>query len=317
MAVLLTYCVQLGLFPVLWCLTVWLYKFNSSNFLIHVSSGFPLNSMVGRIVNFGIVVGKRRVVKIISLERNFAVSFLTCLYICCSVAQPVCLFVTPWTTGVTRSLKSLLQHHNLKASILRNSAFCYGPALTSIHNYWKTIALAIGTFVGKVRSLLFNMLFVKGFLPRSKHLLIYAYIYYCCSVAQSCLTLWPHGLQHTRLPWPSPSPWVCSNSCPLSQWCHPTISSSVVPFSSCPQSFPASGTFAESSLHIRWPKYWSFSLSTSNAYSGLISFRIDWLDFLEVQGILKSLLSTTAQKHQFFGIQPSLWSNSHIHTWLL
>ena len=190
MAVLLTYCVQLGLFPVLWCLTVWLYKFNSSNFLIHVSSCFPLNSMVGLIVNFRIVVGKRRVVKIISLERKFAVSFLTCLCICCSVAQSLWFFVTPWTTGVTRSLKSLLQHHNLKASILRNSAFCYGPALTSIRNYWKTIALAIGTFVGKVRSLLFSMLFVKAFFPRSKRLLIYAYICYCCSVMSDSMTPW-------------------------------------------------------------------------------------------------------------------------------
>ena len=65
----------------------------------------------------------------------------------------------------------------------------------------------------------------------------------CCLVTKSCPTLQPHGLQHTRLPCPSPSPWVCSNSCPLSQWCHPTISSSVAFSSSCPQSFPASGLF--------------------------------------------------------------------------
>ena len=160
--------------------------------------------MVGLILNFRRVVGKRRVVKITSLERNFAVPFLTCLHICCSVAQSVWLFVTPWTTGVTRALKSLLQHHNLKSSILQNLAFFYGPALTSIHNYWKTVALAIGTFIGKVTSLLFNMLFVKAFLPRSKCLLIYAYICYCCWVAQSCLTQWPmdcrtpgsHDLHH-------------------------------------------------------------------------------------------------------------------------
>ena len=90
-----------------------------------------------------------------------------------------------------------------------------------------------------------------------------------------------HGLQHSRLPCPSPSPRVCSNSCPLSQWCHPTISSSVIPFSSCPQSFLASGSFPkESALHIRWPKYWSFSfsISPSNEYSGFFSFRIDWFD---------------------------------------
>ena len=99
-------------------------------------------------------------------------------------------------------------------------------------------------------------------------------------------SLQPHGLQHARPPCPSPTPKVYSNSCPLSQWCHPTISSSVVPFSSRLQSFPASF------LCIRWLKYWnfSFSFSPSNEYSGLISFRMDWLDPLEVQGTLKSLL---------------------------
>ena len=73
----------------------------------------------------------------------------------------------------------------------------------------------------------------------------------CCSVAQLCPTVPPHGLQHTQLPRPSPSPGACSNSCPLSQFCHPTISSSVIPFSSCPQSFPASGSFLERYLHGR------------------------------------------------------------------
>ena len=106
-------------------------------------------------------------------------------------------------------------------------------------------------------------------------------------------SLQPHGLQHTRLPCPSPSPRACSNSHPLSQWCPLTISSSVVPVSSCPQSFPASqGLSSELAIHIRWPKYWSFSfsISPSNEYSGLISFRIDWFDLLAVQGTLKSLL---------------------------
>ena len=79
------------------------------------------------------------------------------------------------------------------------------------------------------------------------------------SVAQLCLTLWPHESQHTRPPCPSPTPGVHSDSRPLSLWCHPTISSSVVPFSSCPQSLPASVFSNESTLHIRWPKYWSFS----------------------------------------------------------
>ena len=116
------------------------------------------------------------------------------------------------------------------------------------------------------------------------------------SVHFSCLvvsdSLQPHGLQHASLPCPSPLPRVYSNSCPLSRWCHPTISSSVVPFSSCLQSFPASGFLSESVLRIRWPKYWSFSfnINPSHIYSGLISFRMDWLDLLAVQGTLKSLL---------------------------
>ena len=121
-------------------------------------------------------------------------------------------------------------------------------------------------------------------------------------------SLWPHGLQHARLPCPSPTPGVHSNSCPLSRWCHPAISSSVVPFSSCLQSFPASGSFSsESVLLIRWPKYWSFSfsISPSNEYSGLISFRMDWFALLAVQGTLTSLL----QHHGWFkGINSSALS---------
>ena len=99
-------------------------------------------------------------------------------------------------------------------------------------------------------------------------------------------SLQPHESQHTRPPCPSPTPGVHPNSYAYSRWCHPTISSSVVPFSSCPQSLPASESFSnESTLHMRWPKYWSFSLSVSpsNEYPGLISFRMDWLDLLTVQ----------------------------------
>ena len=106
-------------------------------------------------------------------------------------------------------------------------------------------------------------------------------------------SLRPHRLQHARLPWPPPTLGAYSNSCPLSRWCHPTISSSVVPFSFLPSIFPSIRGFCkESVLHIRWPNCWnfSFSISPSNEYSGLISFRIDGLDLLAVQGTLKSLL---------------------------
>ena len=102
-------------------------------------------------------------------------------------------------------------------------------------------------------------------------------------------SLRPHGLQHTRLPCPLPTTGAYSNSCPLTRWCHPTISSSVVPFNLSQHQ----GLFSsESALRIRWQKYWhfSFSISPSNEYSGLISFKIEWFDLLAVQGTLKSLL---------------------------
>ena len=118
------------------------------------------------------------------------------------------------------------------------------------------------------------------------------------SVTQSGPTLQPHQVQHARPPCPSPIPGVYSNSCPSSGWCHPAISS-VVPFSSCHQSLPASGSFSnESTLCIRWPKYWSFSfnISPSNEHPGPISFRMDWLDLLAVRGTLKSLLQHHSSK---------------------
>ena len=104
-------------------------------------------------------------------------------------------------------------------------------------------------------------------------------------------SLRPLEPQHARPPCPSPMPGVHPNPCPLSRWRHPAISSSVIPFSSCPQSFPASGSFPMSQLfYIRWPTYWSFSfsISPSNEHPGVISFRMDWLDLLAVQETLKS-----------------------------
>ena len=109
----------------------------------------------------------------------------------------------------------------------------------------------------------------------------------------------PHGLQHARLPYPSPIPGACSNSCPWSRWCHPTISSSVIPIRVFSK---------ESVLCIRWPKYWSFSfsISPSNEYSGLIFFTIDWLDLLAVHGALKSLLQHHSSEASIFWQGPSL-----------
>ena len=127
-------------------------------------------------------------------------------------------------------------------------------------------------------------------------------------------SLRPHEPQHTRPPCPSPTPRVHPNPCPSSQWCHPTISSSVVPFSSLPSIFPSIRVFSnKSALHMRWPKYWSFSfnISSSSEHPGLISFRMDWLDILAVQGTLKSLLqhhsskASILQRSAFFIVQMS------------
>ena len=131
-------------------------------------------------------------------------------------------------------------------------------------------------------------------------------------------SLQPHRLQHFRLPCPSPSPWACSNSCPLSQWCHPTISSSGVPFSACLLSFPPSGSFLMSQLFTSGGQ-------TIGSSGSVLPMNIqDWFPLgltglisLQSKGLSRVFSNTTVQKHQFFGDQPSLWSNSHIPTWLL
>ena len=130
--------------------------------------------------------------------------------------------------------------------------------------------------------------------------------------------LQPHGLQHARLPRPSPTPRACSKSCPSSRWCHPTISSSVVPFSSCLQSLPASGYFPMSRQFFTSGGQ-SIGVSIS---ASVLSMNIqDWfplelsgLIFLLSKGLSRIFSNATVQKHQFFGAQLSLWSNSHIHT---
>ena len=119
---------------------------------------------------------------------------------------------------------------------------------------------------------------------------------FSCSVVSDFW--WPHGRQHARLPCPSLSPWACSNSCPLSQWCCLTISSSIAPLL-LPSIFPSIRVFSsESALCIRWLKYWSFSfsISPSSEYTALISFRIDWFDLLAVHGTLKSPHSSQHQR---------------------
>ena len=126
------------------------------------------------------------------------------------------------------------------------------------------------------------------------------------SVAQSCPTLWFHRLQHARPPYPSPTPRACSNSCPLSQWCHPTISSSVIPFCSCLRSFPASGSFLVSQFFASG----GLSIGVSASTSVLPMNIQDWfplgLTGLQFKGLSRVFSNTTVQKHQFFGAHLSL-----------
>ena len=140
---------------------------------------------------------------------------------------------------------------------------------------------------------------------------------FSCSVVSDSLR--PHGLQHTRLPCPSATPGAYSNSCPLSQWCQPTIIL-CCPLLLLPSIFSSIKVFSsESALRIRWPEYWSFSfrISPFNEYSGLISFGLTGLISLQFKGLSGVFSSITVWKHRFFSTQPSLWSNSHICTWLL
>ena len=148
--------------------------------------------------------------------------------------------------------------------------------------------------------------------------LFFASVQFSCSVVSN--SLWPHGLQHARPACPSPTPGVYSNSHPLSRWCHTTISSSVLPFSSCLQSFPAWRSFQMSQFCSSGGQSAGVSASAS-----VLPMNIqDWFP-LGSTGLISLLSkrlsrvfsSTTVQKHQFFRAQLSLWPNSHIHMWLL
>ena len=133
-------------------------------------------------------------------------------------------------------------------------------------------------------------------------------------------SLWPHGLQHARPPCSSPTPRVYSNSCPVSRGCHPTISSSVVPFSSCFQSFPASGSFQMSQFFTSSGQSTGHSASTSVLPMNTQDwFPLGWTGWISLQskGLSRVFSNTTVQKHQFFCTQLSLQSNSHIYTQLL
>ena len=133
-------------------------------------------------------------------------------------------------------------------------------------------------------------------------------------------SLWLHESQHARPPCPSPTPWVHPNSCASSRWCHPAISSSVIPFSSCPQPFPASGSFPVSQLFTSCGQSIGVSTSTSVLPMNTQDWSpLGWTGWISLQskGLARVLSNTIVQKHKFFGTKLSSQSNSHIHTWPL
>ena len=140
-------------------------------------------------------------------------------------------------------------------------------------------------------------------------------VQFSCSVMSD--SLWPHELQHARPPCPSPTPRVHSNSCPSSRWCHPAISSSVVPFSSCPQSLPASGSFPMSQFFASGGQ--SIGVSASAPKNTQDWSPLGWTGWISLQskGLSRVFSNTTVQRHQFFHAQLYSKSSSHIHTWLL
>ena len=149
------------------------------------------------------------------------------------------------------------------------------------------------------------------------HIAFSQLVQFSCSVVSNSLRL--HESQHARPSCLTPTPGVYPNLCPLSQWCHPAISSSLVPFSSCPQSLPASGSFPMSQLFAWGGQIIGVSASTSVLPMNTQDWSLGWTGWisLESKGLSRVFSNTTVQKHQFFGTQLSSQPNSHIHTWLL
>ena len=198
------------------------------------------------------------------------------------------------------------------AYTVTNSVFCM---CVKVHMFWKITITTVDIFCGLLcvthNTWRRKWQPIPVFLPGKSHgrrnLVGYSLVQFSCSVVSDSLE--SHGPQHARPPCPSPAPGVCSNSSPSSRWCHPTISSSVVPFSSCLQSLPASGYFPMSQLFTSGGQSigsFSVNISPSNEYPGLTSFV--WTGWISLQsnGLSRVFSSTTVQKHQFFGAQLSL-----------
>ena len=180
-----------------------------------------------------------------------------------------------------------------------------------------SLTVFCSTILQQIPDISFYIIAFVNILVTSSNCKNFSSVQFSHSVMSSSLQ--PHESQHARPPCPSPTPGVHSDSHPSSQWCHPAISSSVIPFSSCPLSLPASESSNESNPLMRWPKYWSFSFSIIPSKEIPGWSPSEWTGWISLQskGLSRVFSNTTVQKHQFFCAQPSSQSNSHIHTWLL
>ena len=205
-------------------------------------------------------------------------------------------------------------HGILQARILEWVAFPFSEDLPDPRIRLGYPALQADSFPtepsGKPHVYVYQFLIIQWGVCTHTHTHTHIHIYQFSSVAQLCSTLLRHHrLQHARLPCPSPTPGAYSDSCPLSQWCHPTISSSVIPFSSCPQSFSASGSFWISQFFTSGGQSIGVSASTSVLPMNTQDWSpLGWTGWISLQskGLSRVFSSTTVQKHQFFGTQLSL-----------
>ena len=200
------------------------------------------------------------------------------------------------------------------------SSMIFSGALLLFKSIHCNLKIADGIISLSISTINFGLLQLLHIISVINRLLKFAFnsVQFSCSVVSDSLR--PHEPQHARPPCPSPTPRVCSNSRPSSRWCHPAISSSVVPFSPCPQSLPASGSFTTSQLFTWGGQSIGVSASASvlpmNTQDWSPLGRAGWIS-LQSKGLSRVFSNTTVQKHQFFGAQLSSQSNSHIHTWPL
>ena len=189
--------------------------------------------------------------------------------------------------------------------------------VVDIKSHWKKRK---GNIVWWLKSLSFGLTGLFSWLVKWQkcHLTHFSLVQFSCSVTSDSLR--SRGLQHSRLPRPSPAPRAYSNSCPSSRWCHPTISSSVIPFSSHLQSFPALGSFLRSQFFASSGQSIGVSASAPVLPMNIQDwFPLGWTGWISLQskGLSRVFSSTTVWNHDFFSAQLSFWSNSYIHTWLL